>query len=242
MLYNTFLLSVTAFMLWLSVFLVYRARNLENDFRKLQRDITLQLKQPRSEGFSNGRMAKMAKTREDIESSPFQKTEKDSLKLSFRRVKREQGGCRAPPSFLQLSANTNKQPYVRGNVTVIPWSVAVQRGHAISPKENKIVVQEDGYYMVFGQVLFERQDNIMGHIVRSWSSTISGRRSIELLQCIRDTTQIQIPQTTCDNTCYTAGIMKLHREDELELVIPHRPHALISVHAESTFFGIMQLN
>lgn len=40
-----------------------------------------------------------------------------------------------------------------GNITVIPWTVSVQQGNAISQKENKIVVQEDGYYLVFGQVL-----------------------------------------------------------------------------------------
>lgn len=40
-----------------------------------------------------------------------------------------------------------------GNIAVIPWTTSVQRGNAISLNENKIVVQEDGYYLVFGQVL-----------------------------------------------------------------------------------------
>ncbi|XP_071779165.1 tumor necrosis factor ligand superfamily member 13B-like [Centroberyx gerrardi] len=236
MLYNT-LLSLTAFMFCLSLFLVYRASVLENDFRKLQGDIILQLNQPRSEGVSDGSMAKMSKTREDIKSSAFQQIQKNFLRLSFRRVKREQGGCRVPKSFLQLTANTNKQPYVRGNVTVIPWTVAVQQGHAISPKANRIVVQEDGYYMVFGQVLFESSGAIMGHIVRSWGSTESGMRSTELLRCLQE-----MSQATSVNTCYTAGTVKLNQRDELELVIPNRPQAVISMDAHSTFFGVMQLN
>lgn len=50
-------------MFCLSLFLVHRASVLENDFRKLQGDIILQLNQPRSEGV-NGKIAKMSKTRE----------------------------------------------------------------------------------------------------------------------------------------------------------------------------------
>lgn len=41
----------------------------------------------------------------------------------------------------------------KGNIAVIPWTIFVQQGNAISLRENKIVVQEDGYYLVFGQVL-----------------------------------------------------------------------------------------
>ncbi|KAM3867081.1 tumor necrosis factor ligand superfamily member 13B-like [Diretmus argenteus] len=220
MLYST-LLSLTAFMFCLSLFLVYRASVLENDFRKLQGDIILQLNQPRSEGFSDGRMAKMSKTREDIKPNAFQQTQKGSLKLSFGRVKREQGGC-------------------RGNVIVIPWTVALQQGHSISLKENKIVVQEHGYYMVFGQVLFKSPGTIMGHIVRSCGSNTSETTSTELLRCLQE-----MSQETSANTCYTAGVVKLDQEDELELVIPDRPQDLsdqISMDADSTFFGVMQLN
>ncbi|XP_035017094.1 tumor necrosis factor ligand superfamily member 13B [Hippoglossus stenolepis] len=230
MLYNSLLL-LTAFMFCLSLFLVHRASVLENDFRNLQRDLILQLNQPRSEGV-NGRMAKMSKTREDIKSSTFQKAQ-SSLKMSFRREKREQVGFRAP-TFLQLTANTNKQPDIRGNMTVIPWTVSAQRGNAISQKENRIVVQEDGYYLVFGQVLFKSPSAVMGYIIRSWSST---KTSTELLRCLQE-----MPDATPANTCHTAGIVQLHQDDELELVIPHRPQALVSMDADSTFFGVIQLN
>lgn len=40
-----------------------------------------------------------------------------------------------------------------GNTALIPWTISVQQGNAISLRGNKIVVQEDGYYLVFGQVL-----------------------------------------------------------------------------------------
>ncbi|XP_070818037.1 tumor necrosis factor ligand superfamily member 13B-like isoform X1 [Chaetodon trifascialis] len=265
MLYSA-LLSLTAFMFCLSLFLVHRASVLENDFRKLQGDIILQLNQPRSEGV-NGKTAKMSKTSEDIKPSTLQKAQ-SSLKMSSRRVKREQGGHRGPTSFLQLTANTNKQPDIRGNITVIPWTVSVQQGNAISQKENRIVVQEDGYYLVFGQVLchcnssitklilhpicsdysanvllhsqvlFTSPSTVMGHIIRRWGSMKTGRASTQLLHCLQEMSDDESP----DNTCYTAGIVQLHQDDELELVIPDRPQALICMDADSTFFGVIQLN
>ncbi|XP_032384360.1 tumor necrosis factor ligand superfamily member 13B isoform X2 [Etheostoma spectabile] len=232
MLYNA-LLSFTAFMFCLSLFLVHRASVLERDFRKLQGDIILQLNQPRSEGV-NGKMAKMSNTREDIKPSTLQKAQ-SSLKVFSRRVKREEG--RAPTSFLQLTANTNKQPDIRGNIAVIPWTVSAQQGNTISQKENRIVVQEQGYYLVFGQVLFKSPSTVVGHVIRSWGSTRTGMTSTELLCCLQE-----MPDETPANTCYTAGIVQLNQDDELELVIPYRPHGLISMDADETFFGVIQLN
>uniref|UniRef100_A0A3P9BUQ4 Tumor necrosis factor ligand superfamily member 13B n=1 Tax=Maylandia zebra TaxID=106582 RepID=A0A3P9BUQ4_9CICH len=209
MLYNA-LLSLTAFMFCLSLFLVHRARVLENDFRKLQGDIILQLNQPCSEGV-DGKLAKMLKT---SESSVY------FLLLP------------ASTAFLQLRADTNKRPDIRGNITVISWIVSAQRGTAISQKENRIVVQEDGYYLVFGQVLFESPSIVMGHVVRSRASA-----EAELLRCLQ-----AMPDRYPANTCYTAGTVQLLQDDELELVIPDRPTALISTDEDSTFFGVIQLN
>ncbi|XP_059201811.1 tumor necrosis factor ligand superfamily member 13B-like isoform X1 [Centropristis striata] len=257
MLYSA-LLSLTAFMFCLSLFLVHRASVLENDFHKLQGDIILQLNQPRSEGV-NGKMAKMSKTREDL----------SSLNISSSRVKREQGSCRAPTSFLQLTANTNKQPDMRGNIAVIPWTVSLQQGNAISQKENRIVVQEDGYYLVFGQVLchcnstitklildpicsncsanvllnsqvlFKTPSTVMGHIIRRWGSNRTDTTPTDLLRCLQE---MPDGNETPENTCYTAGLVQLHQDDELELVIPYKTQANFSMDAESTFFGVIQLN
>uniref|UniRef100_A0A3Q1F477 Tumor necrosis factor ligand superfamily member 13B-like n=1 Tax=Acanthochromis polyacanthus TaxID=80966 RepID=A0A3Q1F477_9TELE len=116
MLYNA-LLSLTAFMFCLSLFLVHRASVLENDFRKLQGDIMLQLNQPRSEGV-NGKMS------------------------SWTFI---------APSAIILNKCVLAFPI--GNITVIPWTISAQQGSTISQKKNRIVVQEDGYYLVFGQVL-----------------------------------------------------------------------------------------
>uniref|UniRef100_A0A673CBB7 THD domain-containing protein n=1 Tax=Sphaeramia orbicularis TaxID=375764 RepID=A0A673CBB7_9TELE len=208
MLHNA-LLSLTALMFCLSLFLVHRASILQNDFQKLQGDIILQLNQPRSEGV-NGKMAKMSKTRE--------------VYFGFNIV------------TTAIILNKCNLPFPTGNITVIPWTVSVQQGNTISTKENRIVVQEDGYYLVFGQVLCHC-NSIMGYVVQCWSSAASGTKSTELLRCLQE-----MPDATPANTCYTSGIFQLHQDDELELVILHRPQALISVDADSTFFGVIQLN
>lgn len=42
-------------------------------------------------------------------------------------------------------------------------------------------------------------------------------------------------------TCPVTGVVRLHQNDELELVIPDRPNALSAMDPESTFFGVIQL-
>ncbi|XP_014862078.1 PREDICTED: tumor necrosis factor ligand superfamily member 13B-like [Poecilia mexicana] len=234
MLYKA-LFSLTAIMFCLSLFLAHRVSVLEKDVQKLRGDISQQLNQQRSGGV-HGKPAKMSKTGEGMKQSVFQRAQ-SSLESFSRRVKREQSSCGAPLSFLQLRADTNKQPERRGNITVIPWTVSAQRGNTISQRENRIVVQEDGYYLVFGQVLFESQSTVMGHVIQSWSSTEAETRPTELLRCLQDGTE-----EACDNTCYSAGTVHLLQGDELEMLIPFRPPALISLEADSTFFGVVQLN
>ena len=115
---------------------------------------------------------------------------------------------------------------------MIPWTVSVQQGNTISQKENRIVVQEDGYYLVFGQVLchrnssitklllrqicsnysanvllnsqvwFESPGRVMGHVIRSWGSAETATIPTELLRCLQE-----MPDDARHhaNTCYTAG-------------------------------------
>uniref|UniRef100_A0A3B5LRJ6 THD domain-containing protein n=1 Tax=Xiphophorus couchianus TaxID=32473 RepID=A0A3B5LRJ6_9TELE len=179
----------------------------------------LQLNQQRSEGV-HGKLAKTSKTRE----LTLTNSQREEVKLN---------SCTWPQfhSFLPLFLNKCVLPFPPGNITVIPWTVSAQRGNTISQRENRIVVQEDGYYLVFGQVLF------MGHVIQSWSSTEGETRPTELLRCLQD-----ITEGAYDNTCYTAGTVHLLLGEELEMMIPCRPSALISLEADSTFFGVIQLN
>ncbi|KAM6976905.1 tumor necrosis factor ligand superfamily member 13B-like [Aplochiton taeniatus] len=94
----------------------------------------------------------------------------------------------------------------------------------------------DGVKASISKVLFESPGFIMGHIVRN-SHTVTSQAPTELLRCLQGT-----PQSNFSNSCYTAGILQLEQEDELELVILDRPNPQISMDTDSTFFGIMLLN
>ncbi|XP_029602255.1 tumor necrosis factor ligand superfamily member 13B isoform X3 [Salmo trutta] len=246
MLYSV-LLFVSTLTVFFSFFLVYKVTVLQDDINKLRGDISNLM--PHSNESTDGMITGMSRTWErskqaaSLNSQQQRQTEKDSQTLcsptaSSLRMKREQAGCSGgtvvQQSFLQLSANTKEQPFVRGNVTVIPWTVALHQGEAISSTGDRIIIQQEGFFIVFGQVLFQSPGTIMGHIVRSRGT---GQRSTELLRCLQE-----MPQTNCANTCHTGGMVKLEREDELELVIPDRPQAQVSMDADSTFFGIIRLN
>ncbi|XP_028816224.1 tumor necrosis factor ligand superfamily member 13B-like [Denticeps clupeoides] len=118
-------------------------------------------------------------------------------------------------------------------MTIIPWTVGVKQGQAISAVDNKMIVQEEGYFMVYGQVLFHNEGTVMGYSIRRHNP---GRRSGELFHCLQE-----MPEQGGANTCHTAGIAKLNRSDELELAIPDRPRAQIAMDPESTFFGMILL-
>ncbi|XP_045580226.1 tumor necrosis factor ligand superfamily member 13B isoform X1 [Salmo salar] len=246
MLYGV-LLFVSTLTVFFSFFLVYKVTVLQDDINKLRGDISNLM--PHSKESTDRMITGMSRTWErskqaaSLNSQQQRQTEKDSQTLcsptaSSLRMKWEQAGCSGgtvvQQSFLQLSANTKEQPFVRGNVTVIPWTVALHQGEAISSTGDRIIIQQEGFFMVFGQVLFQSPGTIMGHIVRSRGTS---QRSTELLRCLQE-----MPQTNCANTCHTGGMVKLEREDELELVIPDRPQAQVSMDADSTFFGIIRLN
>ncbi|XP_064874345.1 tumor necrosis factor ligand superfamily member 13B-like isoform X5 [Oncorhynchus nerka] len=227
MLYHALLL-VSTLTVSFSFFLVYKVAVLEDDINKLRGDIS-NLK-PHSKESPDGMITGMSRTWErskqvaSLNSQQQRQTAKDSQTLcsstaSSLRMKREQAGC---------SGGTV------GNVTVIPWIVALHQGEAISSTGDRIIIQQGGFFIVFGQVLFQSPGTIMGHIVRSRGTD---QRSTELLRCLQE-----MPQTNCANTCHTGGMVKLEREDELELVIPDRPQAQVSMDADSTFFGIIRLN
>ncbi|XP_067852792.1 tumor necrosis factor ligand superfamily member 13B-like [Heptranchias perlo] len=157
---------------------------------------------------------------------------------SLSRKRRTARSCEKQLSFLQLIPNAEGSIIQQGGSTFIPWIVASQRGEALQTILNKIVVSEDGYYTVYSQVLYYDNCMAMGHVVRRRKSNVVGneRRIITLFRCIQN-----MPNSTASNTCFTAGIVKLDQGDELELLLPSRPNAHISMEQDSTFFGAIQL-
>ncbi|KAK1148888.1 tumor necrosis factor ligand superfamily member 13B-like isoform X2 [Acipenser oxyrinchus oxyrinchus] len=87
------------------------------------------------------------------------------------------------------------------------------------------------------QVLFLNPgiQEIMGYLIQRRRSNVVGteQRYTNLLLCVQE-----MPKERSTNSCYTAGVVKLDQGDELELVIPDRPNAKISMDADSTFLAL----
>lgn len=220
----TLLISVTVVTLCLSLVLIQEVRVLKTDLKGIKRDLLSPLVHRSLKEFGYGLfMSNMWEQH------------------SFRRPRNKRGEdvWTTQASFLQMTAMANEKPIQRGNVTVIPWTVAIQQGSAVTASDNKIIVQQDSYFMVFGQVLYHNQGVIMGHLIRQQPSSSSGSDGgyRDLFRCLQEMPTAE----TSANTCYTAGIVKLDRNDQLELVIPDRPHAQVAMDTASTFFGIIQL-
>ncbi|XP_055499374.1 tumor necrosis factor ligand superfamily member 13B-like [Leucoraja erinacea] len=100
------------------------------------------------------------------------------------------------------------------------------------------VVDTHNVLIVHLQVLYQDNCMAMGHVVRRRKFNVSGneQRIITLFRCIQN-----MPNNTASNTCFTAGIVKLEQGDQLELLLPARPNAQISMGRDSTFFGAIQL-
>ncbi|KAJ8394411.1 hypothetical protein AAFF_G00046220 [Aldrovandia affinis] len=237
------LMFVTFVALCLGLFLMREVSVLRDDLQKLKAEILLHWGHSTSTDLRNG--TRISETWEKLRSystlhhTKTERGQQNPLKISFSRKKREEAEGVALRSFLQLTATSNENPVVRDNVTMIPWTVSIQHGEAVSVNGNKIIVQQDGYYMVFSQVLFHNPEAVMGYLIRRRKASVSGteQRFTDLLRCIQE-----MPKHNCANSCYTAGLVKLDHEDELELLILDRPQAEVAMDAVSTFFGIIQLH
>ncbi|XP_041930295.1 tumor necrosis factor ligand superfamily member 13B-like isoform X1 [Alosa sapidissima] len=218
------LVSVTVVTLCLSIVLIQEVRVLKTDLKGIKRDLLSPLVHRSLKEFGYGL---------------FMSNMWEQHSFVRPRNRHEEDVWTNQASFLQMAAMVNEKPIQRGNVTVIPWTVSIQQGSAVTASDNKIVVQQDSYFMVFGQVLYHDRGAIMGHLIRQQPSSASGGvgRYRDLFRCLQE-----MPgEENSANTCYTAGIVKLEHNDQLELVIPDRPHAQVAMDTESTFFGIIQL-
>ncbi|XP_078401016.1 uncharacterized protein LOC144682497 [Cetorhinus maximus] len=121
--------------------------------------------------------------------------------------------------------------------TIVPWVLSLKKGNALDKKDNKILVKEAGYFLVYSQVWYKDSTFTMGHFIqrRKASSVGSEPRTIILFRCIQNMS------ACCPNdSCFTAGIAKLEVGDELELVIP-RIQAQIALNGDGTFLGAIKL-
>nr|CCD04084.1 B-cell activating factor [Squalus acanthias] len=121
--------------------------------------------------------------------------------------------------------------------TTVPWILSLIKGSALDKKDNKILVKEAGYFLVYSQVWYKDNTFTMGHFIQRKKASSVGNepRIVILFRCIQN-----MSARCPNNSCFTAGIAKLEVEDELELVIP-RIQAQIALNGDGTFFGAIKL-
>ncbi|XP_078078884.1 uncharacterized protein LOC144500015 [Mustelus asterias] len=200
---------------------------------------------------------------EFLEKRPLQrkKLREDQTKFRGRRSFPEQ----VQQSFVQLIATHDQRPFAKANgcpkympgkppqtcrverrsvsdqstkqETTVPWILSLKKGNALAKKDNNILVNEAGYFLVYSQVWYKDNTFTMGHFIKriKASSVGSEPRTVILFRCIQN-------MSACcpNNSCFTAGIAKLEVGDELELIIP-RIQAQIALNGDGTFFGAMKL-
>uniref|UniRef100_K7GAN9 TNF superfamily member 13b n=2 Tax=Pelodiscus sinensis TaxID=13735 RepID=K7GAN9_PELSI len=138
---------------------------------------------------------------------------------------------------LQLIADSTSNIEQKDDSSIVPWLLSFKRGTALEEQGNKILVKEAGYFFIYGQVLYTDATFAMGHLIQRKKAHVFGDdlSLVTLFRCIQN-----MPLSHPNNSCYTAGIAKLEKGDELQLTIPRR-RAKISLDGDSTFFGAVRL-
>ncbi|XP_049905224.1 tumor necrosis factor ligand superfamily member 13B [Epinephelus moara] len=142
---------------------------------------------------------------------------------------------------LQLLANSSRKTfrkeYKSEPHTGIPWQAGLRRGSALEADGDCMLVREEGFYFVYGQVYYIDSTFAMGHVVIRRKRNVVGDepQSVILFRCIQNMNPVH-PY----NTCFTGGIVKLEAGDHLELLIP-RSTANVSLYGDATFLGAVKL-
>lgn len=142
---------------------------------------------------------------------------------------------------LQLMADGSRKTFQKDfdfeTNTGVPWQTGLRRGSALEENRDRILVQQEGYYYVYGQVYYTDHQFTMGHVIIRWKASVVGNETphVVLFSCIKN-----MRKEYSFNTCFTGGIAKLEVGDYLELLIP-RATANITLDGEGTFMGAVKL-
>ncbi|KAM9804907.1 tumor necrosis factor ligand superfamily member 13B [Neosynchiropus ocellatus] len=151
------------------------------------------------------------------------------------------GEASVPQPCLQMLANHNRRTFSKvfdlELHTGIPWQTGLQRGSALEAESDSMLVKEEGFYFVYGQVYYMDSTFAMGHVLIRRKRNVVGDEPqyVILFRCIQNMNPVY-PY----NTCYTGGIVKLEAGDHVELLIP-RSTANVSLDGDATFMGAIKL-
>ncbi|XP_052612608.1 tumor necrosis factor ligand superfamily member 13 [Peromyscus californicus insignis] len=118
---------------------------------------------------------------------------------------------------------------VDSDVTEVIWQPALRRGRGLEAQGYVVRVWDTGIYLLYSQVLFHDVTFTMGQVV---SRESQGRRET-LFRCVRS---MPSDPDRAYNSCYSAGVFRLHQGDILTVKIP-RANAKLSLSPHGTFLG-----
>ncbi|XP_004712956.1 tumor necrosis factor ligand superfamily member 13-like [Echinops telfairi] len=119
------------------------------------------------------------------------------------------------------------------DVTEVMWQPALRRGRGLEARGYVVRVWDSGIYLLYSQVLFHDVTFTTGQVV---SREGQGREET-LFRCVRS---MPSNPDRAYNSCYSAGVFRLHRGDILSVLIP-RAGAKLSLSPHGTFLGLVKL-
>ncbi|KAM8975777.1 tumor necrosis factor ligand superfamily member 13B [Pelodytes ibericus] len=177
-------------------------------------------------------------TEETIKTSNDYKQDKNNL---FMKSRAQRSTSKATgqvfTSFLQLIADRRRKVEDEDDSSIIPWLLSFKQGTSMEERKNIILIKEDGFFFIYGQVWYTDELFAMGHVIQRKKVHKVGDDPIviTLFRCVQN-----MPEHLPNNSCFTGGIAKLEEGDELQLIIP-RSAAKIFVSGDGTFFGAIRL-
>lgn len=241
------LLTVAAVTSSLSALLLYQLVVLHAEVEELKSEVCRR-RQEVQEGQQRRQIDNGSTKRSSQDTLHRLESEHNSVLMRRKRMTSGREMITSQPC-LQVMANSKRKTFNKEYdlemSTAIPWQTGLRRGSALVEDSDRILIQQEGYYFVYSQVYYTDPEDIMGHVVIRWKASVVGNEMshVILFRCIKNmmSNDEQNRRDFAHNTCYTGGIAKLEVGDHLELLIPSRPLANISLEGDSTFMGAFKL-
>ncbi|XP_069828464.1 tumor necrosis factor ligand superfamily member 13B [Dendropsophus ebraccatus] len=230
----------------LTAVFLYNVITLKTELANLQAELRSYRRLERSQQSStfelennqNGASAKAHPSwAEDLQRDKSSAVQKGDGFLHNTRSRRHVSEGKVSHSCLQLIPDKTRNTENQGDNTLIPWILSFRQGTAVTESQNKMLINESGLFFIYGQVWYRDCVFAMGHVIQRKKIHVVGDDPslVTLFTCIQN-----MPEANPNNSCFTAGIAKLEKGDELQLIIP-RNNANISLNGHGTFFGAIKL-
>nr|QIE07167.1 TNFSF13 [Lepidosiren paradoxa] len=122
------------------------------------------------------------------------------------------------------------------DLTEVIWKKSTGQGHSFEHHGKSVVMKENGLYFIYSQVLFHDITFTMGQLMMRRIPSQENKTQI-LFKCVQSMSSWE---PYAHNSCYSAGVYELEKEDVIQLLIP-RFNATVDMSSHSTFMGMIKL-